>query len=164
MTNNFSESLNTITELYNGHYCVKIQMDSDLDILKIINLSYKFIWILEYSEYLNEWTSSCNTIFKNQSNPEKVFIRNDNMEILMDTQYFYDLLKRKGQVRNYLHIIQTDVVPPYYLDLKKFVGKNKYIMLKQHINYLFEIIQMGDYELIISSKKEFLEDILRKLN
>ncbi|MBP5482374.1 MAG: hypothetical protein J6Y22_11570 [Paludibacteraceae bacterium] len=163
MANDFLESLNKISEVFNDHYSVRIQMKSDLDILKIIDESYKYVWILDHSEYLSEWTPSCNLLFNHQSDSDKVFIRKDSMEILMETKYFCDLLKGIGSSRCYWHIIQTNVKPPYFLDLKKFAGKNKYNMLKQHADYLFELEQMADCEQIISSKKEILVEMLYKL-
>ena len=56
MIDKFNESLYKIEEAYNGHYSVKIQMDSDSDILNLIDDSYKYVWIIGHSEYLNEWT------------------------------------------------------------------------------------------------------------
>lgn len=163
MIDKFSESLYKIKEAYNGHYSVKIQMDSDLDILNLIDDSYKYVWIIGHSEYLNEWTPSKNTLFSRESDPNKVSVRKDKIEILMDTDYFCEIL-REGEIREYLHIIQTNVKPPFFLDLNKFTGKSRYDMLKKYINYLFEIKQMADCEEITSSSKDVLEKLLLKLD
>ena len=74
MIDKFNESLYKIEEAYNGHYSVKIQMDSDSDILNLIDDSYKYVWIIGHSEYLNEWTPSNNTLFSRESDPNKVSV------------------------------------------------------------------------------------------
>lgn len=155
--------LNIIEEIYNNHYYVLFELDNKQDILKLIDHTYKYVWIIDHSEFQAEWTATNNTLFSRRSDPSKVMIRRDSMEILMETDYFYNLMKEnKCEIGGY-HFIQTNIVPPHYLSLEKFKGKKKYDMLTEHINYLFEVCIFSDYTRIISSKKDVIEDFLKKI-
>ena len=84
------------------------------------------------------------------------------MEYLMETSDFLQLIP---EIHQTVKIIQTNIIPPYYLNLKQLSGKGKYDLLKNKIDYLFELEIPGaiDYTHIISSQVNFLEKIIENL-
>lgn len=156
------ETLYHIREIYDTpHFCVRVNLDYKNDLYKVLDCTCKYVWILEHSECLSSWTPSNNMLFSNQSDPERVFVRNDKMEILIETQTFLDIIK----THHFFHVtfVQTNIMPPNYLTANKFVGKKKYDMFKECIDYIFELEVESDYICFVSSRKNILENILEKL-
>ena len=85
------------------------------------------------------------------------------MEFLLNTSDFLDLIP---QIHQTVRIIQTNIVPPYYLNIKNLSEKGKYNLLKSKIDYLFELEMPGtiDYAPIISPNINYLENLIAKLN
>lgn len=158
------EQYNLIQPAYENHYFVILVLDEDSDILKLIDHSYKYVWIIDHSEHYS-WEPSNNVIYSQQSDPNKVWVRNDNMEVLMETEYFCESIKKELAPNHglHLHIIQTNVVPPSFLSLDKFKNKKRYDMLKQHIDYLFDLEVHNEEAVIISSKREVIENFLKEI-
>lgn len=155
------DTLYRIREVYDTHFCVRIDLDYEEVLYKVLDSTYKYVWILEHSEYMGSWTPSSNILFSHHSNPELVHVRNDIMEILMDTHSFYEIIKKEHI--KHLSFVQTNIIPPFYLTAKKFVGKKRYDMFKECIDYLFELEVESDYICFVSSRKDVLENILEKL-
>ena len=132
---------------------------NELDILyKIIDKSYKFVWLFEHTEEAVEWAEYHHSLYGVFDNKVKIKVRNVKMEILLNTE---DFLKYIPSISQSVKIVQTNIEPPYYLNLENLSGKAKYDLLKSKINYLFELDMPGatDYSPIISPSLEYLENL-----
>ena len=85
------------------------------------------------------------------------------MEYLMEPSDFLQFIPNIHQT---IKIIQTNAIPPDYLNIKQLTGKRKYDLLQNKIDYLFELEMPGavDFAPIISQNIKFLENIIRKFS
>lgn len=152
---------NSIFEIYQGHYQVILDSPSPQFLENIIDASYKYVWCFEHEENGCSWSPYYHTIYSRDSFDFEVLCRNIKMEYLIETKNFLTLLPSiKGSVL----IVQTNVIPPYFLDLSRLQGKTRYDILKSSIDYLFEIVLPGtaDYTPIVSPDKKFLEEVIER--
>jgi hypothetical protein len=154
---------NKIIEIFEGHYQVILDSPSKLDVLKIIDKSYDFVWGVSHIENAIEWAKYDHSLYGNNCSALNVFSRNISMEYLISTKDFVKLVPYINQT---IKIIQTNIQPPYYLNLQNLSGKSKYDLLKSKVDYLFEIEIPGavDYSPIISPSIIFLEKVIRLLS
>ena len=83
------------------------------------------------------------------------------MEYLMRTEDFCKILPTLKHTD--FHLIQTNIIPPYYLDVNRIKGKTLYDLLKRDTDYHFLLEEVTqEYISIISPHKELLERILDK--
>ena len=155
--------INKIKEIYSGHFCVLLDFPT-LDLLKdILDESYKYVWVVNYGLQGCDWEKDSYHLF--DESIKDVQIRNLKLDFIMKTSEF---IKWIPCINNNLHILQTNKIPPYYLDLDRMNGKNKYDLLKKDADYLFDINLSyssisSDYTEIISPHLSFLEALLRKI-
>jgi hypothetical protein len=154
---------NKIKEIYKGHYQVILDFPSPSDLTKIIDTSYKYVWCIEHNENSVEWEKYDYHLYGKNIKSDTVFARNIEMEYLMETSDFLQLIP---EIHQTVKIMQTNIIPPYYLNLKQLSGKGKYDLLKNKIDYLFELEMPGaiDYTPIISSQVKFLEKVIEKFS
>jgi hypothetical protein len=154
--------INKIKEIYKGHYQVILDFPSPNDLVKILDTSYKYVWGIEHNENLLEWKKYDYCLYGEKVKSDVVFTRNMEMEYLMETSDFLQLISNIHQT---IRIIQTNVIPPYYMNLKQLTGKGKYDLLKNKIDYLFELEMPGaiDYAPLISPNINFLENVVDRL-
>jgi hypothetical protein len=154
--------INKIKEIYPGYFHVLLDFPEKKDILKILDFTYTFIWGINHIENSIEWGGYHHSLFSKFGNMQDIKVRNIEMEYLMTTQAFAEYVPLINQAIN---IIQINVEPPYYLDLKKFQGKPRYDMLRIKTDFLFELDMPAspDYTPLISPNKEFLESVIDKL-
>lgn len=150
---------NKIIELYNGHYQLILDFPDKSGLYKIIDSNYKFVWLIEHIEDSVEWTDYKHSLFGVFDDKIKIRIRNIKMEALLNTA---DFLKYIPSISQTVKIIQTNIEPPYYLNLENFSGKAKYDLLKSKIDYLFELDMPGaiDYSSLISPNRDYLEHLV----
>ena len=153
---------NVIKEIYKGHYQVILDFPSPSDLINIIDTSYKYVWGVEHNENSLEWEKYDYSLFGKKVKPESVFARNIEMEYLMETSDFLHLI---FDIHQTVKIIQTNIIPPYYLNISRLQGKEKYDLLRSKIDYLFELEMPGavDYAPIKSPHVDFLETVVKKL-
>jgi hypothetical protein len=153
---------NKISEIYSGHYQLILDLPNKNELFKIIDLRYKYVWIIDHIENAIEWSKYKHSLFGAFMNENKINARNINMEVLIETE---DFLNYIPLITQSIKIIQTNIEPPYYMNLNKLYGKSKYDLLKSKINYLYELDMPGavDYSQIISSNKDYLERLLINL-
>ncbi|MGB1204515.1 MAG: hypothetical protein ACPG5B_02645 [Chitinophagales bacterium] len=153
---------NEIIELYKGHYLVILDFPTALDLKHIIEPNYKFVWCVEHHENTNNWSSFEHTLYNMKADAQTLYVRNIEMEYIMDTASFLNLLPH---IRQTVKIIQTNMMPPYFMDLKRLKEKGKYDLLREKLDYLFEIEIVGatDYARLISPDKQFLERVIAAL-
>lgn len=152
--------VNKIQEIYKGHFQVILDFPTPNDLNKILDTSYKYVWGIEHNEKRTLWSQYSDTLFGVNLKDCPVLVRNMALEYLLPTEAFIDLIPT---IKQKAKIIQTNEMPPYFLDLKKLEGKKKYDMLKNTIDYLFEIEIPGasDYAPIISPDVRFLEKVVK---
>jgi len=153
--------VNKIEEIYNGHYQVMLDFPTPTDLVKVIDNSYQFICRIDHNEGRSSWLPYVHTLFGERPIETPLFARNISMEFLCRTTTFIKLLLK---VKQTVRIIQTNIMPPEYLELKKLSGKPKYDLLKSKLSYLFEIEIPGatDYAPLISSNISFLHSVIEK--
>ncbi|MDD3036926.1 hypothetical protein [Bacteroides sp.] len=154
---------NKISEIYKGHYQVILDFPDQSNLKDIIDVSYKYVWGVEHYEIPLEWKEYNYSLYGESIQSKNIFARNIEMEFLLNTSDFLDLIPHIHQA---VHIIQTNIVPPYYLNIKNLSGKGKYDLLKSKIDYLFELEMPGaiDYAPIISPDINYLKNLIAKLN
>ena len=153
--------VNKIKEIYKGHYQVILDFPEPQDLLKIIEPTYKYIWGFEHSENSIEWAKYTHSIFGKPCK-ENFRVRNINMEYLVETNSFLELIPF---IHDTVNLIQTNIIPPYFLNMDRLKGKDRYDLLKSKIDYLFEINMPGaiDYTPIVSPNRTFLENVVGKM-
>lgn len=151
--------VNQIHELFKGHYQVILDFPDKIDLYKIIDKSYKFVWGFEHIENAVEWSEYKHSLYGIFNEKTPVLARNIKMEFLLETEDFINYIPSMSQT---IRIIQTNIEPPYYLNLDNLRGKGRYDLLKSKVDYLFELEMPGasDYSTIISPNREYLEMIL----
>ena len=152
---------NKITEIYKGHFQVILDFPSQNDLYKIISNDYKYIWCVEHNEVRSSWENYDFTLFDSRIQNSFLMARNIEMEFIIET---IDFLKIIPSINQTIKIIQTNIIPPSYIDLKKLNGKGKYDLLKNKVDYLFELELPGaiDYAPLVSPNIEFLETVIKK--
>ena len=153
--------VNTIKEIYKGHYQVILDFPTSKDLLKILDPSYKYVWGFNHNENSIEWSEYKHTIF-DRPNKSSFVVRNINMEYLIETSSFLELIPF---IHQSVKLIQTNIIPPSYLNLTRLEGKGRYDLLKNKVDYLFEIDMPGssDYTPIVSPNLAFLEKLIENL-
>ncbi len=151
---------NKIIELYEGHFQLILDFPDKSELHKVIDKSYEYVWIREHIENAVEWSDYKHSIFGVFDNDVSVKARNVKLEILLKSE---DFIKYIPLISQSVKIIQTNLEPPYYLELDKLKGKAKYDLLKTKTDYLFELDMPGaiDYSPIISPNRSYLEKLQR---
>lgn len=149
---------NKIIELYKGHFQIILDFPEKSDLYKIIDKSYKYVWLFDHIEDSIEWCDYKHSIFGLFDNTVNIKARNIKMEVLLTTE---DFLKYIPLISQTVKIIQTNIEPPYYLNLENLKGKAKYDLLKSKIDYLYELEMPGatDYSPIVSPRRDYLENL-----
>ena len=115
---------NEITKIYDGHYQVILDFTSKLDIIKILDSSYKYVWGINHVENSVDWAIYKHTLFKHKIRESDICVRNVQMEFLISTDAFIDLIPF---IKQTITIVQTNKKPPYYLNINKLKGKGNMI-------------------------------------
>ena len=124
--------INKIKEIYEGTYFLSSDSLAKDILHKILDKSVKYVWGINHKEYGVTWKSvPCQIYEQDFSN---VFVRNVNMEFLMKTEDFCKILPRLKHTN--FHLIQTNRIPPYYLDINRIKGKTLYELLKNYLSFL----------------------------
>jgi len=77
-----------------------------------------------------------------------------------------DYEKIKNEIPNGVTLLQTNILPSDFLDLKRLKGKTIYDLLKKECDFLFEIDLPSavDYGTLISTNKNYLIELLNNKN
>lgn len=146
-----------IKEIYSGHFQLILDFPTPYILKDILDLSYKYVWGFNHVENPIEWSDTSFHLYGQDVGLIKT--RNIYMEYLIETTSFLNLIPF---IHRTVQIIQTNQLPPSYLNLKLLQGKPRYDLLKEKVNYLFEIEIPGslDYAPIISPNRDFLLHVL----
>jgi hypothetical protein len=152
---------NKIIEIYKGHFQVILDFPTQNDLYKIISNNYKYIWGIEHKEIRSSWKNYDFTLFDSRVSSNFLMARNIEMEFIIET---VDFLKIIPAINQTVKIVQTNTIPPNFLNLKELKGKSKYDLLKNKVDYLFELELPGaiDYAQLVSPNVAFLEDVISK--
>lgn len=153
---------NKISEIYKGHFQVILDFPTQNDLYKIISNDYQYVWGIEHKEIRSSWKDYDFTLFDVKiSSNNFLMARNVEMEFIIET---IDFLKIIPSINQTVKIVQTNIIPPSFLDLKQLRGKSKYDLLKNKVDYLFELELPGavDYASLISPNVVFLETVIER--
>ena len=152
---------NQIEEIFKGFYRVILDFPDKSILFKVLDKSYKYVWVVEHIENGIEWDNYNHTLYGVKLF-QNIKVRNLKLEFLMETEQFLNYIP---EINQSVKLLQTNIVPPYYLELSKFHGKSKYDLLKAKVDFLFELDLPGatDYSPIISPNLGYLENLLLKI-
>jgi hypothetical protein len=73
-----------------------------------------------------------------------------------------DFAKIKNEIPNGVTLLQTNLLTPEFLDLKRLKGKTRYDLLKKECDFLFEIDLPNavDYGTLVSTNKDYLTELM----
>ncbi len=150
---------NKIQEAFSGHFQVILDFPDATDLPKILDKTVKYVWGIGHKEGGSSWLNYNHTLFGEQMPVDAILARKIEMEFIVETTTFINLIPSIHQTIN---LIQINIIPPVYLDLKKFEGLKRYQMLQKEVDYLFELVMPGatDYATLISPNITFLEGVV----
>lgn len=154
----FKENINTIREIYPETYQIILDFASNKFIDFILNSSFKYIWVHNFSPENNQnWINYELPISENLN--KNVLARQISYDFIIET---HDYKQIKNEIPNGVTLIQINELPKHYLDLRRITGKTRYELLKKECDYLFEIDLPNtvDYGTLISPDKEYLTGLL----
>jgi len=154
--------VNKIIEIYAGHYQVILDFPTPSDLKNILDISYSYIWGISHNELRSSWQKYDYTLF-GQKGFKNAYARNIQMEFLIDTKSFCDLIPN---IKQTIHLVQTNILPPHYVNLSRLEGKQKYNLLKDKVDYLLEIEipSSADYAPLVSPNLGYLEMVIDRFN
>ena len=156
--NSFKENINTIKEIYPGVFQVILDFASNGFIKYVLRDNYEFIWIHGYEPKNNfSWTEYNLPI--SEKKQMKVLARRIKYDFVIKA---IDYKKIEDEIPNGVTLLQTNLLPPDFIDLNKLTGKTRYDLLKKECDFLFEIDLPSavDYGTLISPNKKYLIDLL----
>jgi hypothetical protein len=160
--NSFKGNINTIKEIYPGVFQIILDFASNRFIKFALRDNYEFIWIHSYEpKNRSSWTEYDLPI--SEKLQMKVLARQITYDFVIKT---IDYEKIKNEIPNGMTLIQTNKLPPDFLDLKRLEGKTRYDLLKKECDFLFEIDLPSavDYGTLVSTSKNYLIDLLNDKN
>ena len=159
MDKQLKENINTIKQTAEDRYRIILDFATVKLLPYLISDTYKYV--LVYNHKLSNPNS-----WKNRNLPvldlnPNIYIRSKNVQFdfIMETEDFIE------QIPNWtsgIQMIQLNKIPPEYFDPNKIQGKQRYQILKNDCDYLFDldIPSATDYGTLISSDKSYLEKLL----
>lgn len=156
---NWKENINTIKEIHQGQFQIILDFATTKILPYVLSNDYNYVWVNGHTTHNPlEWKEYELPLFNNQ-HLQKVLARNISFDYVVPTSQFKELLP---QLPSGIHLVQMNMLPPYYLNLSSLKGKTRYELLTKECDYLFEIEipSATDYGSIVSSNKGYLESLL----
>jgi hypothetical protein len=156
--NSFKENINTIKEIYPGIFQIILDFASNRFIDFALRDNYEFIWIHCYESKNNiNWTTYELPI--SDKFQMSVLARQISYDFIIKTTEYKNI---RNEIPNGVTLIQTNKMPPDFVDLKRLKGKTRYDLLKKECDFLFEIDLPNaiDYGTLISTDKTYLTELL----
>ncbi|GLR18230.1 hypothetical protein [Portibacter lacus] len=153
------ENINSIKKTGDDRYRIILDFASVKLVQYLISNDYKYVWI--YNHCLSNpssWKNRSLPIL--DSKPEiKIKSKNVKFDFIIETNEFVKLLPEWG---NGIQMIQMNKMPPDYFEPDKIRGKQRYQILKNDCDYLFELYipSATDYGTLISPNVKYLENLL----
>ncbi len=159
MDKELKENINTIKQTAEDRYRIILDFATVKLVPYLISDAYKYVWV--YNHKLSNPSSWENRNLPIIDSIPEINVRSKNVQFdfLMETKAFVKLLPKWG---NGIQLIQVNKVPPKYFDPSRIQGNQRYQILTDECDYLFEldIPSATDYGTIISSSKQYLEGLI----
>ncbi|PKK36511.1 hypothetical protein BWI96_11695 [Siphonobacter sp. SORGH_AS_0500] len=160
---NWQANINTIREIYPGHFQIIIDFATNAIIKHLIREDYSMVWVHHHQTFpYADWHSFELPVAKDSMNLT-VKARQVNFDFILPTPEFLELLPTldKG-----INLVQLNRLPPAYLDPQRIQGKTRYDLLKRECDYLFELYipSATDYGTLVSHERSWLESLLTNSN
>ncbi|QES87355.1 hypothetical protein [Rhizosphaericola mali] len=155
----YKENINCIRETSNGLYRIILDF-ATINILPfLIQDDYKFVWVHNHTTGKGFDWEEFNLPIVNNSTHLKILAKSLNFDFIMETSAFKDIMK---DLTGGIELIQMNKIPPYYLNLDIIKGKQRFNILQNNCDFLFEvdIPSATDYGTLISPNKDYLESLL----
>jgi len=153
------ENINTIKQTAEDRYRIILNFATVKLLPYLITAAYKYV--LVYNHKLSNPNSWKNRNLPVLDSSPKIDVRSKNVQFdfIMETKDFINLIPNW---KNGIQMIQLNKIPPEYFDPNKIQGNQRYEILKNDCDYLFEldIPAATDYGTLISSDKSYLEKLL----
>ena len=159
MNKELQENINTIKQTGKDRYRIILDFATVKIVPLLLSDTYKYVWI--YNHKLSK-----SNIWENRNLPildefPEINVRSKNVQFdfILETHKFVELLPKWSSG---IQMIQMNKIPPDYFDPIKIKGEQRYQILKNDCDYLFEldIPSATDYGTLISSNLNYLEGIL----
>jgi hypothetical protein len=154
----WKENINTIQELYPGHFQIILDFATTKILPYLLSDEYQFVWVSNHHPNSVEWKEYELPLFDNQHN-QKVLARDVGFDYVLPTHEFKELLP---YLATGIYLMQINKLPPYFLNPNTIKGKTRYDLLLKECDYLFEIDlpNATDYGTLRSSNRGFLQSLL----
>lgn len=159
MDKELKENINSIKQTAEDRYRIILDFATVKIVPYLISESHKYVWVYNHRlSNSNCWENKNLPIIDSKPGID-VLSKNLQFDFLMETKKFKELLPKWGIG---IQLIQVNKLPPKYFDPNKIKGKQRYQILKDECDYLFEldIPSATDYGTIISSNLTYLESIM----
>jgi hypothetical protein len=155
----WQENINQIKEIFPGHFQIILDFATVKFLPHVLRDDHKFVLIFNHTlDDFEQWGLYDLPLFNSKPN-YKVTARNIRFDFALPTIEFKNLLPNlKGGIT----LIQLNHLPNSYLDLNKIKGKNRYELLKNECEYLFEINipSATDYGTLVSPDRGYLQSLI----
>jgi hypothetical protein len=156
---NLKENINTIKQTAEDRYRIILDFATVNLVPYLISDSYKYVWVYNHKpSNQNNWINRSLPIVDSTPNIN-VNSKNVQFDFIIETKEFVELLPQWG---NGIQMIQLNKVPPKYFDPNRIQGNQRYKILSEECDYLFEldIPSATDFGTIISWDVKYLESLL----
>ena len=155
LQNNF----NCIQETVPGRYRIVLDFATTAILPYLIKDDYEYVWVHDHMTGKGyDWEDFHLPITSPSSNLQ-VLAKWVKFDFILKTEEFKKIMTTWASG---IKLIQMNRIPPYYLNLDKIKGHQRYEKLKTECDYLFEvdIPSATDYGVLISPDKEYLQSLL----
>lgn len=153
-----SLEIRKIKEIQSGVFWTLLDRPTSKLLRFILSDEYRFVWCHKHSVGNYLWEDYRLPLFEDRVGHE-LLMKLAVFDFIVTTEKFKEILPKFDAG---IHVIQLNRLPPQYLDLDKVKGKERYRLLGE-CDWLFEFDVPGnDYGQVLSPKREFLLDVLRK--
>ena len=157
--NKWEENINTIKEIYPGHFQIILDFATTKILPFILRDDYQYVWVHDHQvrKYFT-WTSHELPVFENHPNI-KVLARDMRYDFIMNTADFRSYLDK---LSSGITLIQLNKLPKEYMDPSRIKGKKLYDLLLRDGDYLFiiDLPSATDYGTLVSSNKNYLQELI----
>ena len=159
MNKELQKNINTIKQTGKDRFRIILDFATIKIVPFLVSDTYNYVWV--YNHKLSK-----SNIWENRNLPildelPEVNVRSKNVQFdfILETGKFVELLPKWSSG---IQMIQMNKIPPDYFDPIKLKGEQRYQILKNDCDYLFEldIPSATDYGTIVSSNEQYLENLL----
>ena len=163
MNKDLEENINTIKQTGKDRYCIILDFATIKLVPFLVSDTYKYVWV--YNHKLSK-----SNIWENRNLPildelPEINVRSKNVQFdfILETKKFVELLPKWSSG---IQMIQMNKMPPDNFDPMKLKGEQRYQILQNDCEYLFEldIPSATDFGTLISPNRVYLESLINSKN